>query len=287
MVIKNALIVDDSKSARLVLQRLLTRLHMNVEAVESAEAAFEFLEHQQPDIIFMDHMMPGMDGLEATQVIRANPKTSAIPTIMYTSKEGDDYFRIARQSGANGVLPKPANQDAIMSVIRSLDKPAANDDKREHSGISDIPLIEIDRIIQKHMKAAITEAKGEITAGLDLTTSQLQQHQKHQLEVIQRQLQKQVEHLREEFRKEVRPQNLFRLTQQQNQRLAAAVSEKMCRRTADELNTNSNIQRVSLESLMTDQKLELQILIRSTATRAAFAGASIGVLASILASMLL
>ncbi len=286
MVIKNALIVDDSRSARLVLQRLLTRLHMNVEAVESAEAAFEFLEHQQPDIIFMDHMMPGMDGLEATQVIRSNPKTSAIPTIMYTSKEGEDYFRIARQSGADGVLPKPANQEAIMAVIQSLDKPAANDEAQAKPA-TDIPLIEIDRIIQKHLKLAITEAKSEVTAGLDLTTSQLQQHQKHQLEVIQRQLQKQVEALRSEFGKELEPQQMFRKTQAHNQRLAVAVAEKVCRKTADDLTTNNNIQRVALESLITDQKLELQILIRSTAIRAAFAGASIGVLASILASILL
>ena len=87
MLIKNALIVDDSKSARLVLQRLLARIHVSVDTVESAEEALAFLEHRQPDIIFMDHMMPGMDGLEATQMIRANPKTSRIPTIMYTSKD--------------------------------------------------------------------------------------------------------------------------------------------------------------------------------------------------------
>ena len=102
--------VDDSKSARLMLQRLLSRMNVQVDLVESAEAALKFLETQSPDVIFMDHMMPGMDGLEATQLIKANPKTAAIPTIMYTSKEGDDYVQEARSHGAHGVLPKPANQ---------------------------------------------------------------------------------------------------------------------------------------------------------------------------------
>jgi CheY-like chemotaxis protein len=51
MLMKHALIVDDSKSARLVLQRLLSRIQVSVDTVESAEAAIAFLEHRQPDVI--------------------------------------------------------------------------------------------------------------------------------------------------------------------------------------------------------------------------------------------
>ena len=99
MPIKNALVVDDSKSARMMLQRLLSKMNVKADVVESAEAALVFLDNAQPDVIFMDHMMPGMDGLEATQLIKANPKTATIPTIMYTSKEGEDYFNIANCFG--------------------------------------------------------------------------------------------------------------------------------------------------------------------------------------------
>lgn len=287
MMIKNALIVDDSKSARLVLQRLLSRMEMRVDAVDSAEAALAFLEHQQPDVIFMDHMMPGMDGLEATRLIRANPKTSAIPTFMYTSKDGEDYFRVALQKGATGVLCKPADQEAVMAVIRSLDAPAANDASEPEPTSSNIPLIEVDRLVQKHLKVALTEARGEITAGIDTTASQLQQHQKHQLEVIRRQLQQQVDELRRDIMAELDPQTLFRRTQSPNQRLAAAVADKVMRKSADEHSTNMHIQKVAIESHINDQKLETEILIRTTAIRAAFAGASVGVLAALLTSMLL
>jgi CheY-like chemotaxis protein len=75
----------------------------------------------------MDHMMPGTNGLEATLTIKSNPKTESIPSIMYTSKESDGYNRLAMSHGASGVLPKPANQQAIMAVIHSLENTAAND----------------------------------------------------------------------------------------------------------------------------------------------------------------
>jgi CheY-like chemotaxis protein len=127
MAIRNALIVDDSKSARIMLQRLLEKMNVIALGVENAEEALSYLEKQQPDVIFMDHMMPGMDGLEATQTIKSNPKTQGIPTIMYTSKEGDGYNSLARSHGAHGVLPKPANQQAVMAVIDSLEASAAND----------------------------------------------------------------------------------------------------------------------------------------------------------------
>jgi CheY-like chemotaxis protein len=51
MTIKNALIVDDSKSARIMLQRLLEKMNLNTQAVENAEEALRYLEDQHPDII--------------------------------------------------------------------------------------------------------------------------------------------------------------------------------------------------------------------------------------------
>ena len=59
MTLKRALIVDDSKSARVVLSRLLEKHDLAVETRDSAEAALEYLEQNRPDVIFMDHVMPG------------------------------------------------------------------------------------------------------------------------------------------------------------------------------------------------------------------------------------
>ena len=89
MAIKKALIVDDSKSARLVLKRMLIEFALDVDTVESAIDALTYLKDHQPDVIFMDHMMPGMDGFEAIKHIKINPKTAVIPIMMYTSRSGD------------------------------------------------------------------------------------------------------------------------------------------------------------------------------------------------------
>lgn len=103
---KHALIVDDSKSARFALKRMLDELNLEVDTVESAAEAIRYLQQQQPDIIFMDHMMPGMDGFEAVKQIKNNPQTALIPIMMYTSKGGDVYMSQARALGAVGIIRK-------------------------------------------------------------------------------------------------------------------------------------------------------------------------------------
>ncbi len=120
MSAKRALVVDDSKSARAFLARLLERHEITVDAAESAEAAIEYLTRNRPDVIFMDHMMPGMDGFQAVQTIKNNPRTSAIPILMYTSQEGDLYLGQARALGADGVLPKQIKQADVTKMLYSL-----------------------------------------------------------------------------------------------------------------------------------------------------------------------
>ncbi|MFT7260781.1 MAG: CheY-like chemotaxis protein, partial [Glaciecola sp.] len=189
MTIKNALIVDDSKSARIMLQRLLEKMNVITQGVESAEEALRYLENKQPDIIFMDHMMPGMDGLEATQTIKNNPKTQGIPTIMYTSKEGDGYNSLAMSHGAMGVLPKPANQQAVMAVIDSLENTAANDvNDTKISDVNEISLEMIEKVIQQRLSNSVLSAKAEISAGLDGVIHQVLQTQQERLTIAERSL---------------------------------------------------------------------------------------------------
>jgi CheY-like chemotaxis protein len=117
---KRALVVDDSKSARAFLSRILERHEITVDAAESAEAAIDYLTRNRPDVIFMDHMMPGMDGFQAVQSIKNNPRTSAIPILMYTSQEGDLYRGQARALGAEGVLPKQIKQADVTKMLYQL-----------------------------------------------------------------------------------------------------------------------------------------------------------------------
>ena len=92
MPVETALVVDDSKSARIMLSRMVQKVGLEVNMVESGEEAIAYLAaNPHPDVIFMDHMMPGMDGLQTTQQITGDPATANIPVFMYTSKEGEEY----------------------------------------------------------------------------------------------------------------------------------------------------------------------------------------------------
>jgi CheY-like chemotaxis protein len=120
MAQRSALIVDDSRTARAVLANVLEKHAVAVDMAESAEAALERLGHTRPDVIFMDHQMPGMDGLQAVKAIKANPTTATIPIMMYTSQEGELYVGQARALGAVGVLPKQIKPVEVSALLESL-----------------------------------------------------------------------------------------------------------------------------------------------------------------------
>jgi CheY-like chemotaxis protein len=125
---KTALVVDDSRTARIVLQRILETHDLDVATAESAEDAIAYLSEVRPDIIFMDHQMPGMDGFEAVSAIKNNPATATIPIMMYTAQKGELYVGQARALGAIGVLPKqlePVEVSKVLESLRIIDKDAA------------------------------------------------------------------------------------------------------------------------------------------------------------------
>ena len=120
MTRKRALVVDDSKSARVILSRMLEKYDIEVDLAEAAEQAIEYLKSNRPDAIFMDHLMPGMDGLQAVKAIKSNPQTAMIPIMMYTSQEGELYVGQARALGAMGVLPKQVRPVDVSKVLYEL-----------------------------------------------------------------------------------------------------------------------------------------------------------------------
>lgn len=126
MSTKHALIVDDSRIAQVKLRKMLARYDLDVTCVNSAEEALSFLSYKLPAVVFMDHMMQGMDGFEALRVIKSNPDTAMVPIIMYTSKTGDLYVGQARALGAIDVLTKdviePSNLDRVLEGVKIFPK---------------------------------------------------------------------------------------------------------------------------------------------------------------------
>lgn len=99
---------------------MLEKYDIDVDMAESAEQAIEYLKANRPDAIFMDHLMPGMDGLQAVKAIKGNPQTAMIPIMMYTSQEGELYVGQARALGAMGVLPKQVRPVDVSKVLYEL-----------------------------------------------------------------------------------------------------------------------------------------------------------------------
>lgn len=127
MNIGKALVVDDSKVAHLTLRKLLTERNIEVDWVGSGEDAVAYLERQRPDVIFMDVMMPGMDGFETTAAITRNPTFVAPPVIMCSANASDEDRQNAKTSGAMGFLSKPytpADMDRVLNAVRTLPEPS-------------------------------------------------------------------------------------------------------------------------------------------------------------------
>lgn len=114
---KTALVVDDSKLARITLKKKLEQRQLNVVMVESGAAALEQLAQQSFDLVFMDHLMPDMDGFETTQAIKANEATAHIPVVMCSGKDEADFADQAGAIGASGVLSKPPENSALDKVL--------------------------------------------------------------------------------------------------------------------------------------------------------------------------
>jgi CheY-like chemotaxis protein len=171
---KRALIVDDSKSARLFLARILERYELDVDNAENAEAAIEYLTTHRPDVIFMDHMMPGMDGLQAVQAIKNNPRTATIPIMMYTSQEGELYLGQARALGAVGVLPKQIRQADVSKVLYQLHL-VADRRRSEQTTFTAVNALRLSDASEESEDLAALAAAADPTAPMALTTTALRE----------------------------------------------------------------------------------------------------------------
>lgn len=125
MSIGKALVVDDSKVVQFKLKKMLEARGVAVSTAGSGQEALDFLTGNAPDVIFMDCMMPGMDGYEATSVIKAAPQTAAIPVVMCTGHDTPEEQARARDHGANDYMVKPFDDAVLDAVIARLGQPAS------------------------------------------------------------------------------------------------------------------------------------------------------------------
>jgi CheY-like chemotaxis protein len=180
MGVKRALIVDDSKSARLFLARALERFDIDVDSAESAEAAIAYLASNRPDVIFMDHLMTGMDGLQAVKAIKNDPRTATIPILMYTSQEGELYLGQARALGAVGVLPKqikPADVSKVLFQLHLVPERRSNEQSSfTPVGETAAPVVHTAPsrpLTESELREHFAELRRALVAGIDTQTERI------------------------------------------------------------------------------------------------------------------
>ena len=120
MPIKKIMVVDDSPTERAFMDGLLKKKGFDVVLVDSGEQAVERAKTEQPDLILMDVVMPGLNGFQATRAISRDPDTKSIPIIMCTSKSQETDRIWGLRQGARDYVVKPVDRDALLAKIVAL-----------------------------------------------------------------------------------------------------------------------------------------------------------------------
>ncbi|WP_247745489.1 response regulator [Streptomyces oryzae] len=116
------LIADDQELLRESF-RVLVNAEPGLEVVglaEDGEAAVKLSVSERPDVVLMDVRMPGLDGIEATRLIRANPDAEGVRVLVLTMFDMDSYVFAALRSGASGFLLKDVAPAELVRAIRTV-----------------------------------------------------------------------------------------------------------------------------------------------------------------------
>jgi two-component system cell cycle response regulator DivK len=114
------LLVEDNDNNRLLVRDVLQASGYRVVEATSAEDGLRMAAEQQPALILMDIQLPGMNGIEALQRLRADPGTRAIPVIAVTASAMTQDRRQIMAAGFDGYQPKPISVKGFLQAVREI-----------------------------------------------------------------------------------------------------------------------------------------------------------------------
>ena len=113
------LVVDDSADNLFLLQVVLEEEGYEVELADSGSSALAKIFASAPDLILLDMMMPGMNGIEVVQRLRENDQLKELPIVLITAYE-EEFVKQGLNVEINGCLRKPINFEELLQKVRSL-----------------------------------------------------------------------------------------------------------------------------------------------------------------------
>lgn len=115
---QSVLIVDDEPMARTLLRLMLVRAGFHVSEAEDGYDALEKVRKNQPDVVLLDVMMPGMDGFTVCEKLRSEVTTAELPIIMLSAKTDLDSINKGLRAGATIYLTKPISPEELTQHVR-------------------------------------------------------------------------------------------------------------------------------------------------------------------------
>ncbi|MDH4458591.1 MAG: response regulator [Nevskia sp.] len=113
------LVIDDSQTIRRSAETLLAAAGYTVVTAADGYEALAKVVDERPDLIFIDIMMPRLDGFQACALIKAHPRFAATPVVMLSSKDGLFDRARGRLAGADDYLTKPFTRDELLGAVRA------------------------------------------------------------------------------------------------------------------------------------------------------------------------
>ena len=111
------LVIDDDEEMRNMLARRLERRGFTVATASDAMEGLQTVLREPIELVLLDHMLPGIDGLEALKLLRHKYSATALPVIMVTARRDADTMADALELGANDYVTKPVDFDALLVQI--------------------------------------------------------------------------------------------------------------------------------------------------------------------------
>src|SRR6185295_15040296 len=114
------LIADDHEDTRLLLRTLLELQQFKVLEASAGDEVVRMTESELPDVVLMDHSLPVIDGVTATELIRANKKTADTLIVFLSGRAEPENQVAARAAGCNDYFVKPLNLDSLVESLERL-----------------------------------------------------------------------------------------------------------------------------------------------------------------------
>ena len=116
------LIVDDEKSIQFLLKNILTENNYDVITADNGNDALERISSELPDIVLLDVMMPGMNGFEVLEKIKASENLKNISVILITAKTEPEELKKGFEKGAFDYIKKPFNEIELLARLSAAVK---------------------------------------------------------------------------------------------------------------------------------------------------------------------